>query len=67
MHFNKSPHAFEHIYYPFSGTVEPGEIGAAEGTDAELGNELGGGGAGFGLKSAGGTEVAWVSQLAAVY
>lgn len=44
MHCNKSPHASEHIYYTFSGTVEPGEIGAAESTGAALSNELGGGG-----------------------
>lgn len=48
MHFNKSPHASEHIYYPFSGTVEPGEIGAAESTGALLGNEPGGCGLGAG-------------------
>lgn len=30
MHFNKSPHASEHIYYPFSGNSGPREIGAVE-------------------------------------
>ena len=59
MHFNKSPHASEHIYYPFSGTVEPEEIGAAETTDAELSNELGWGqGKGFLFEAACGMDVA---------
>lgn len=53
MHFNKSPHASEHIYYPFSGTAEPGEIGVAESTGASLGNELRGSG-GWGRCHSGG-------------
>lgn len=72
MHFNKSPHASEHIYYPFSGTVEPEEIGAAETTDAELSNELRWGqGRGFRFEICPWhgccTDVTWVLQLVNIY
>lgn len=70
MHFNKSPHASEHIYYSFSGTVEPGEIGAAESTGTALCDERGCGGRagdrGLVRNLLGGVGSAWVLQLATI-
>lgn len=52
MHFNKSPHASEHIYYSFWGAV-----GAVESAAAAPGNELGGVlGAGSSMDLPGGAE-----------
>lgn len=46
MHFNKSPHASEHIYYPFSGTAEPEKLVLLRALTLSSVMNWGGGGAG---------------------